>query len=128
MLGTRTKRQCHPGDAAQAFLARERCWSTRPAHPILRVPLVEMATQRLYNPRGVVVRVHSARGGLAPMKDERGDPGRTKAGFSRRAFLKGTGAAAATTALATGNGIAQAAEEQGTKVIGPGLTSITLDV
>ena len=63
------------------------------------------------------------------MKDERGDVGRAKAGFSRRAFLKGTGAAAASTALATGAGIVEAQQgDDATKVIGPGPTAITLDV
>ena len=47
-------------------------------------------------------------------------------GVSRRAFLKGSGAAAAATALAGGQALA--AEEQKTTVVGPGLTTITLQV
>lgn len=46
-------------------------------------------------------------------------------GFSRRAFLKGSGAAAAATAIAGGNGLA--AEEAKTSVVA-GQTAITLDV
>jgi len=48
-------------------------------------------------------------------------------GFSRRAFLKGSGAAAAATALATGSGVAEAADAK-SQVVGPGPTSITLKV
>ncbi len=63
------------------------------------------------------------------MKDDRGGKGRVSGGFSRRAFLKGTGAAAASTALATGAGLVDAQQpEAGTKVIPPGRTQITLDV
>ncbi len=47
-------------------------------------------------------------------------------GFSRRAFLKGSGAAAAATALANGPGVAEGAEA--TLVVGPGGSTITLDV
>jgi xanthine dehydrogenase YagT iron-sulfur-binding subunit len=47
-------------------------------------------------------------------------------GVSRRAFLKGSGAAAAATALAGGEALA--AEEQKTTIVGPGLKSITLQV
>jgi xanthine dehydrogenase YagT iron-sulfur-binding subunit len=49
-----------------------------------------------------------------------------KSGFSRRAFLKGSGAAAAATALANSPGIAPAAETS--TVVGPGMTTITLDI
>ena len=49
-----------------------------------------------------------------------------KSGFSRRAFLKGSGAAAAATALAGSQGLA--ADEQKSTVVSPGLTTITLDV
>jgi xanthine dehydrogenase YagT iron-sulfur-binding subunit len=50
---------------------------------------------------------------------------RGPSGFSRRAFLRGSGAAAAATALATG--AAQAADEAKSAVVG-GPTTITLDV
>jgi len=60
------------------------------------------------------------------MKDQR--PFRADGnGFSRRAFLQGTSAAAAATALATGAGVAEAADDKA-KVIGPGPTSITLKI
>jgi xanthine dehydrogenase YagT iron-sulfur-binding subunit len=49
-----------------------------------------------------------------------------KAGYSRRAFLKGSGAAAAATALAGGQGVL--AEEQKTSTVVSGPTTITLDV
>jgi aerobic-type carbon monoxide dehydrogenase small subunit (CoxS/CutS family) len=49
-----------------------------------------------------------------------------KAGVSRRAFLKGSGAAAAATALAGGESLAAAEEKSA--VVGPGLSTITLDV
>ncbi|MGD9720639.1 MAG: (2Fe-2S)-binding protein [Pirellulales bacterium] len=49
-----------------------------------------------------------------------------KSGFSRRAFLKGSGAAAAATALAAGPELAAGAEAS--KVVGPGMTTITLEV
>lgn len=42
---------------------------------------------------------------------------RPESGFSRRAFLRGSGAAAAATALATGAGVAEAADEKKTKVV-----------
>ena len=60
------------------------------------------------------------------MKDQR-SPHAGSSGFSRRAFLKGSGAAAAATALATGDGMAEAADAKA-KVVGPGPTSITLKV
>jgi xanthine dehydrogenase YagT iron-sulfur-binding subunit len=47
-------------------------------------------------------------------------------GFSRRAFLKGSGAAAAATALAGGPGLV--AEEQKSTPVVSGLTTITLEV
>ncbi|REK12777.1 MAG: (2Fe-2S)-binding protein [Planctomycetota bacterium] len=47
-----------------------------------------------------------------------------KSGFSRRAFLKGSGAAAAATAMAGGPGLA--AEEESSVI--SGMTTITLDV
>ena len=46
------------------------------------------------------------------MKDQRPSTRRTASGFSRRAFLKGSGAAAAATALATGRGVAEAADDK----------------
>ena len=47
------------------------------------------------------------------MKDQEHDrPARS--GVSRRSFLRGSGAAAAATALATGPGLAEAAPESGT--------------
>jgi len=52
--------------------------------------------------------------------------GRGRFGVHRRDFLRGSGAAAAATALASGDGIASAAES--TKVYGPGMTAITLNV
>lgn len=50
-----------------------------------------------------------------------------KSAYSRRAFLKGSGAAAAATALANGPG-AIAADEKKSAVLGPGQTTITLNV
>jgi xanthine dehydrogenase YagT iron-sulfur-binding subunit len=49
-----------------------------------------------------------------------------KSGVSRRSFLKGSGAAAAATALAGGPGLAAA--EEASRVAGPGMTTITLVV
>ncbi|HVC93552.1 MAG TPA: (2Fe-2S)-binding protein [Pirellulales bacterium] len=50
-------------------------------------------------------------------------------GFSRRAFLRGSGAAAAATALATGQGLAEAQEKKKPKVTsGKGATTIQLTV
>jgi xanthine dehydrogenase YagT iron-sulfur-binding subunit len=57
---------------------------------------------------------------------KREEPARGQSGFSRRAFLRGSGAAAAATALATG--AAQAVEEQKTSGVVAGQTSIMLDV
>ena len=54
---------------------------------------------------------------------EQSAPG--KSGYSRRAFLKGSGAAAAATALAGGGVLA---EEQKSTTVVSGLTKITLDV
>lgn len=49
--------------------------------------------------------------------------------FSRRAFLRGSGAAAAATALATGAGAVEAADEAKTKIAsGEGASKITLTV
>jgi xanthine dehydrogenase YagT iron-sulfur-binding subunit len=56
----------------------------------------------------------------------REQPAHGTPGVSRRAFLKGSGAAAAATALAGGEALA--AEEKKTTVVGPGLSTITLDV
>ena len=53
--------------------------------------------------------------------------GRPKSGFSRRDFIKGSGAAAAATALATGPGLATA-QAGGVQVAGPGKTTIALSV
>jgi len=58
------------------------------------------------------------------MKDQRTSE-RGKAGFSRRAFLRGSGAAAAATAIAGGTGLAEA-NQNASAVVGPGLTKITL--
>lgn len=52
---------------------------------------------------------------------------RPRSGFHRRDFLRGSGAAAAATALAAGPGLAQE-EGAGAKVLGPGATTITLNV
>ncbi len=50
-------------------------------------------------------------------------------GYSRRAFLRGSGAAAAASALATGSGaIAEAADDSKSKVVSPGQATITLNV
>ena len=59
------------------------------------------------------------------MKDPRSSNG--TGGHSRRAFLKGTSAAAAATAFATGAGAAVAAEAE-SKVVGPGATPVTLNI
>ena len=62
------------------------------------------------------------------MKDQEHDR-RLKAGVSRRSFLKGSGAAAAATALATGPGLAEAAPESGAaKIVRPGMSTVTLKV
>jgi aerobic-type carbon monoxide dehydrogenase small subunit (CoxS/CutS family) len=53
-------------------------------------------------------------------------PAHGKSGVSRRAFLKGSGAAAAATAWAGGPGIA--AQEQKTALVAAGKSTITLDV
>ncbi len=53
-------------------------------------------------------------------------PAHGTSGVSRRAFLKGSGAAAAATALASGPGLVAA--EETSKVVGPGTTTITLSV
>ncbi len=63
------------------------------------------------------------------MKDQdwvKQPPTRGKAGVSRRAFLKGSGAAAAATALASGSGVLQG-QEQGAQLI-RGARRITLHV
>ncbi|HUY36320.1 MAG TPA: (2Fe-2S)-binding protein [Pirellulales bacterium] len=50
-------------------------------------------------------------------------------GFSRRAFLRGSGAAAAATALATGQGLAEAQEKKKSKIVsGKGPATILLNV
>jgi xanthine dehydrogenase YagT iron-sulfur-binding subunit len=54
-------------------------------------------------------------------------PAHGTSGVSRRAFLKGSGAAAAATALAGGQGLA-AEEQKSTTVVALGMTTITLDV
>lgn len=52
-----------------------------------------------------------------------------RSGFSRRAFLRGSGAAAAASALAAGPGLAVADEpQQGSAVVGPQGKKITLNV
>jgi xanthine dehydrogenase YagT iron-sulfur-binding subunit len=61
------------------------------------------------------------------MKDQQ--PGkRPKSGFSRREFLRGSGAAAAATALATGPGMVEQADAQGQIVPGRAKQDITLNV
>ena len=60
------------------------------------------------------------------MKDRQPNE-RPTAGFSRRAFLHGSGAAAAATALVGRPPLAKA-EEEGTKIIGLGLSKIKLSV
>jgi xanthine dehydrogenase YagT iron-sulfur-binding subunit len=66
------------------------------------------------------------------MKDQQRTPPPQKSGqsgHSRRAFLKGSGIAAAATALATGPGIVEAADKApAAGVVGPGPTSFTLEV
>jgi xanthine dehydrogenase YagT iron-sulfur-binding subunit len=52
---------------------------------------------------------------------------RARSGVNRRDFLRGSGAAAAATALATGPGLVEA-EEQGVQVLGPGPVKVTLNV
>ena len=53
---------------------------------------------------------------------------RPDSGFSRRAFLRGSGAAAAATALATGSGVAEAADEKTKVTGGQGTSKIKLNV
>jgi xanthine dehydrogenase YagT iron-sulfur-binding subunit len=60
------------------------------------------------------------------MKDQKSTHTRNS-GFNRRAFLRGSGAAAAATALATAPSLAQA-EDSGVKLLGPDVTEITLNV
>ncbi len=60
------------------------------------------------------------------MKDQRPSHADGK-GHSRRAFLKGSGAAAAATALATGGGLVEAADQKAA-VAGPGPAPVTLNV
>jgi len=52
---------------------------------------------------------------------------RAPSGVSRRAFLQGSGAAAAATALVGGPGLAQA-DDAGAKVVGPGASTVKLNV
>jgi xanthine dehydrogenase YagT iron-sulfur-binding subunit len=61
------------------------------------------------------------------MKDQQSNT-RPKSGFSRRQFLRGSGAAAAATALATGPGLDAAAQQQSSNVVGKGRSSLTLNV
>jgi xanthine dehydrogenase YagT iron-sulfur-binding subunit len=59
----------------------------------------------------------------------RSDAGQPFGGFSRRAFLRGSGAAAAATALASGQGLAEAQEKKKAKVVsGKGPSKIQLTV
>jgi xanthine dehydrogenase YagT iron-sulfur-binding subunit len=61
------------------------------------------------------------------MKDQQ--PGkRPKSGFNRRDFLRGSGAAAAATALATGPGMVETAEAQGQVVPGRTKQPLTLNI
>ncbi|MBL9122369.1 MAG: twin-arginine translocation signal domain-containing protein, partial [Planctomycetaceae bacterium] len=64
------------------------------------------------------------------MKDRhthRPTPAPAKPGFNRRDFLRGSGAAAAATAMATAPALLQA-EESSVKLLGPDVTEITLNV
>ncbi len=54
-------------------------------------------------------------------------PAHGKSGVSRRAFLKGSGAAAAASALVGGTALA-ADEKKTTAIVGPGKKTITLNV
>lgn len=51
-----------------------------------------------------------------------------KSGYSRREFLRGSGAAAAATALASGPGLDAVAQQAGAAVVGKGLAPLTLTV
>lgn len=70
------------------------------------------------------------------MKDQQRTPPPTSksaqhgpSGHSRRAFLKGSGIAAAATALATGQGVVEGqVKAPGSAVVGPGSTTFTLEV
>ncbi len=61
------------------------------------------------------------------MKDQQSNT-RPKSGFSRRQFLRGSGAAAAATALATGPGLDAAAQQPSSTVVGKGRSPLTLNV
>ena len=61
------------------------------------------------------------------MKDQQTNK-RPGSGFSRREFLRGSGAAAAATALATGPALVEAADPQSAKVVGKNASSLTLNV
>lgn len=61
------------------------------------------------------------------MKDQQSTT-RPKSGFSRRQFLRGSGAAAAATALATGQALDAAAQQQSSTVVGKGMSPLTLNV
>lgn len=52
----------------------------------------------------------------------------SRPGFNRRDFLKGSGAAAAATALSQSPGLLQASETPGTTVLGPHAAPLTLNV
>ncbi len=61
------------------------------------------------------------------MKDQDYQQGQ-KSGVSRRSFLRGSGAAAAATALASGPGLVEANETATTNLAGPGKQTIKLNV
>ncbi len=59
------------------------------------------------------------------MKDH--DQGRQRSGFNRREFIKGSSAAAAATALSVAPALSPA-QEKGSDLVGPGMTSLKLNV
>ena len=61
------------------------------------------------------------------MKDQQSTT-RPTSGFSRRQFLRGSGAAAAATAMASGAALDAAAQQQSSTVVGKGRSPLTLNV
>jgi aerobic-type carbon monoxide dehydrogenase small subunit (CoxS/CutS family) len=61
------------------------------------------------------------------MSDRTDSNGKPRRGFTRRAFLKGTGVAAATAAIGDAS-LSALAEAKGPAIIGPGATKITLKI
>jgi xanthine dehydrogenase YagT iron-sulfur-binding subunit len=61
------------------------------------------------------------------MKDQQSTK-RPTSGFSRRQFLRGSGAAAAATAMASGAALDAAAQQQSSTVVGKGRSPLTLNV